>query len=202
MSLSFIENLNLSALNARPVNSGVRLLIDRSGRTYQMARLGIRLLVAILTFSFGLLLQAARQSLRHNSQPAKSLIEKPAQPSNTFVGTGSIDMFMEDYLRASDRTIVRFGCSDRPSAATALRLVRIGRDARLVEKTNVFDAKGVKIGERVVWDSGNPSYGAGVEWNEGARLFYIRADSLRDAITFEESQVWKGAGCWDFSRLK
>jgi hypothetical protein len=111
-------------------------------------------------------------------------------------------MFMEDYLRASDGAIVRFGCSDRPSAAAALRLVRTGREARLVEKTKVLDAKGIKIGERVVWDSGTGSYETEVEWNEGARLFYISADSLRDAITFEESQVWKGAGCWDFSRFK
>jgi hypothetical protein len=167
-----------------------------------MARFGARLLAAILTFSFGLLLHAACQSLHDEPRPSIPMIEKPAEPSNTFLATGSVDMFMEDYLRNSDKTIVRFGCSDRPTSKIALSLVSIKPDARTVEKTNVYNAKGIKIGERVVWDYGNPSYGAGVEWNEGARLFYIRADSLRDATTFEESKAWRGAGCWDFSHLK
>jgi hypothetical protein len=117
-----------------------------------------------------------------------------------FQGTGISDMFIEDYRRPSDGAIVRFGCSDRASAAKALSLVRPGRDARPVEKTDVYDAQGTKIGERVVWDSRPPSE-AEVTWNEGARLFYIYAPSLQDALTFEKSNVWKGAGCWDFRSL-
>ncbi len=167
-----------------------------------MARLGVRLLAALLTFSLGLLSHAARKSLRHESHPPKPPAEKPAPPSNTFEGTGVIDSFMEDYFRASDGAVVRFGCSVRSSEAKALRIVRVGRGTGLVEKSNVLNTEGVKVGERSVWDSGDPSSGAAVVWNEGARLFYIDARSLKDALTFEESQVWKGAGCWDFRRLK
>src|SRR5438128_2292993 len=75
------------------------------------------------------------------------------------------------------------------------------RAVRPLEKTDVRDPKGTKIGERVVWDSPPPSE-AEVTWNEGAKLFEILAPSLQDALTFEKSNVWKNSGCWDFRSFK
>jgi hypothetical protein len=110
-----------------------------------------------------------------------------------------IDMFMEDYRRESDGAYVRFGCTVRASAADALRLVRNGNSGNPGERRDVLDINGSKIGERVV--SGEPSTVATVIWNEASRLFYIEAPSIADAITFENSKVWVGSGCWDFSSV-
>jgi len=102
-------------------------------------------------------------------------------------------MFMEDYRRRSDGAIVRFHCSDRASEAKALSLVQTGRYSRLVKQTTVVDSSGTKIGKRLVWGSRGD---AEITWNEGARLFAIDADSLKDALIFEKSKPW-GPGCWD-----
>lgn len=126
------------------------------------------------------------------------MIEQQRLPSENFVGTGIIDMFMEDYRRESDGAYVRFGCSVRSSEAVALVWVRNVNPAHLVQKTDVLDIRGSKIGERVVSGSGEPSTRAVIGWNEGSRLFYIEAPSVADAITFENSKVWIGGGCWDF----
>jgi len=155
-----------------------------------------RILVALLTFSLGLFLHA---SCRRSHQSAK--VAKPPTPARavappTFQGTGIIDMFMEDYRRPSDGAIVRFHCSDRASEAKALLLVRNERTTPLMEKTDVVDASGTKIGERVVWNS-RDSADAEITWNECARLYAINAQSLEDALTFEKSKAWEPAGCWD-----
>src|SRR5439155_9144289 len=71
---------------------------------------------------------------------------------------------------------------------------------RRSQLTQVTDANGTKIGERVRWDAQSPSE-AEIVWNEGARLFYIDAPSLQHALTFEKSNVWKRSGCWDFRSL-
>jgi len=129
-------------------------------------------------------------------------MKKVVLPSDTFEGTGIIDMFMEFYVRESDGANVRFGCSDRSSEAAALKLVRWHDRATVVETTDVLDEQGHRIGERVVSGSSAPVFGAEIEWNEGARLFHIEADSIEDAKVFEISKVWRDGGCWDFSSLK
>ena len=161
-----------------------------------MARFSERLLVALLAFGLGLLAHTARRSLQQSAS-SNPVIEQLRLPSESFEGTGIIDMFMEDYRRESDGALVRFGCSVRASAADALILVRNGSEARLGERRDVLNINGSKIGERVV--SGEPFTVATVKWNEGSRLFYIEAPSIADAITFENSKVWVGSGCWDFS---
>jgi hypothetical protein len=106
-------------------------------------------------------------------------------------------MFMEYYRRASDGAIVRFGCSYRASNDAVLAIVRSKREAHLVEKTAVINDNGANVGERVVWNSTDPSDEAVIRWNEGSCLFSIHAHSLANALTFEKSKVWAGAGCWD-----
>jgi len=163
-----------------------------------MVRVGVRLLAAVLAFGLGLLAHSARRRVEQ-SQSSNPVIEQQRLPSEDFVGTGLIDMFMEDYRRESDGAYVRFGCSVCSSEAAALVLVRSVNSADLVQKTDVLDIRGSKIGEREVTGSGEPASGAVIEWNEGSRLFYIQAPSVADAITFENSKVWVGSGCWDFS---
>ena len=167
--------------------------------TNPMAHLRNRFAVALLAFGVGISVHVVRVRLDRWLEQ-KPVIESVRLPSDTFEGTGIIDMFMEFYQRPSDGASARYGCSDRSSATAALRLLR-NTGSPLVEKTNVLNKVGVKIGERVVWNSGESLYGAGVEWNEGSRLFYIHATSLLDALTFEKSKVWRGAGCWDFRSL-
>ncbi len=162
-----------------------------------MTRFGVRFLVAVLALGLGLLAHSARGRLEQ-SQSSGPVIEQQRLPSEDFVGTGIIDMFMEHYRRESDGAHVRFGCSVRSSEAAALVLLQNVNPERLVQKTDVLDIKGSKIGERVVRRSGEPSTGAVIEWNEGSRLFHIEAPSVADAITFENSKVWVGEGCWDF----
>jgi hypothetical protein len=161
-----------------------------------MTRFSVKLLVSVLAFGLGLLAHTARRSFQQWSS-SNPVIEQVTLPSENFVGTGNIDMFMEDYRRESDGAYVRFGCSVRTSAADALSLVRNGNSGNPGERRDVLDIRGSKIGERVV--SGEPSTVATVIWNEGSRLFYIEAPSIADAITFENSKVWVGSGCWDFS---
>jgi hypothetical protein len=116
---------------------------------------------------------------------------------NEFVLTGSVSGFKVAYRRSSDGVIVRYHCSDRASAKTALALVRNKRDAPLVEQTDVFDGRGSKIGERRVWDAPGNSYDAEIVWNNDARLFAVHAQSLTDALNFEASRAWVGGPCWN-----
>ena len=163
-----------------------------------MTRFGVRLLVAVLALGLGLLTHSARLRLEQ-SQSFNPVIEQQRLPSENFVGTGMINMFMEHYRRESDGAYVRFGCFVRSSEAAALVLVQNVSPEQVVQKTDVLDNKGSKIGERVVRGSGDPSTGAEIEWNEGSRLFHIVAPSVADAITFENSKVWVGGECWNFN---
>jgi hypothetical protein len=70
-----------------------------------------------------------------------------------------------------------------------------------MEKTNVVNVQGAKVGERIVCDA-NDSSEAKVMWNEGSRQFHINAPSLEDALTFEKSKVWMSAGCLDFQSFQ
>jgi hypothetical protein len=160
-----------------------------------MSRFVVRLLVAALAFGLGLLAHSARSSFQR-FRSSNPVIEQLTLPSDTFVGTGMVDMFMEDFFRESDKAYVRFGCSIRSSSAAALVLVRNGSTARLGERRDVLDVNGTKVGERVI--EGDASSAATISWNEGSRLFYIEAPSVADAITFENSKVWAGRECWDF----
>ena len=160
-----------------------------------MTRFGVRLLVAVLAFGLGLLAHSTRRRVER-SLYSNPVIEVQRLPSETFVGTGTIDMFMEDYVRESDGAYVRFGCFVRSSEADALVLVRNVSWQIIIQQTDVLDIKGSKIGERVM--SCGPSTGASVTWNEGRQIFDIDAPSVADAITFENSKVWAGRGCWDF----
>jgi hypothetical protein len=156
----------------------------------------VRLLVAAVAFSLGLLAHAGRRSFEQAS-PFNPMIEQHRLPSETFVGTGIINSFREWYGRESDGASVRFGCSVSSSDEAALVLVRSVNPDSLIQKTDVLDIKGSRIGERVV--SGGPSTGGAVTWNEGSRFFDIEGPSVADAIAFENSKVWIGRGCWDFS---
>ena len=76
-------------------------------------------------------------------------------------------------------------------------LVRNGDTNRRVEKTDVLDGNGTKIGERVLWKPLG-DFEASITWNERARLFAIGSPSLQDALTFEKAKVWvEMPGCAD-----
>ncbi len=166
-----------------------------------MTRFSVRLLVAVLAFGLSLLAHSAQRRLEQ-SLSSYPVMEQQRLPSEDFVSTGIIDMFMESYSRESDGAYVRFGCADRSSEAAALVLVQSVPPAHTVQKTDVLDIRGSKIGERVVEGSGDPSTRAVIIWNEGSRLFYIAATSVADAINFENSKVWVGSECGDFRSFK
>jgi hypothetical protein len=153
----------------------------------------------MLAFALGVLVHAIAIRFVH-MHTSTAGIDEVTVPSNEFKGTGFTNMVTEHYIRESDGASVRFGCSDRSSASEALKLVRVETTGNLVETTYVFDVQSRKIGERVVWNF--DARGARIEWNEGARLFYISGDSLEDARTFEVSRIWSGAGCWDFRSFR
>jgi len=155
-----------------------------------------RILVALLTFSLGLFLHTAYRQSHQSVTVAKLPTPAWAVSPTTFQGTGVSGMFKEDYRRPSDGAIVKFHCSDRASEVKALLLVRNERTTPVIEKANVVDASGTKIGERVVWNSHDSAH-AEIKWNERARLFTINAQSLQDALTFETSKAWEPARCWD-----
>jgi hypothetical protein len=150
-----------------------------------------RSFLLVLSLNLGVLLLASCQQSR-----AQNIVTPTPTPSNDFVPEGARDNFMEYYRRPSDGAGVQYGCYDRDSNDTALKLVRIQRETPVVERTIVTDAHGVKLGERVVWDRHGLSY-AEIRWNQGARLFAIEAPSLNDALTFETSRVWVGKPCED-----
>jgi hypothetical protein len=107
----------------------------------QMGRFGLRLLVAVLAFGVGLLASSARRHV-DQFQSSNPVIEQQRLPSDRFIGTGIIDMFMEDYRRESDGAYARFGCSVRSSEADALNLMQNVRAADLLQKTDVLDING------------------------------------------------------------
>ena len=148
-----------------------------------------------LALNLGVLLLDSCQQSR-----AQNIATPTPTPSNDVVPTGATDNLMEYYRRASDGAGVQYGCYDRDSKDTALKLVRIQRETPVVERTMVTDAHGVKLGERVVWDRHGLSY-AEIRWNQGARLFAIEAPFLNDALTFETSRVWVGKHCVDMRWL-
>ena len=165
-----------------------------------MAGYTVRSLIALLMLAVGLFANISCGGSHQRAEVATAATPRSVPLSDTFERTGDFDMFMESYRRDSDGATVRFGCSDRASAAAALALVQGERQARRVEKTKVIDSHGAKVGERIVWD-GNRPYVAEVRWNEGSRVFQINAASLEDALIFEKSKVWIGAGCWDARSL-
>jgi hypothetical protein len=112
-----------------------------------------------------------------------------------FEPTGEVEMYSEDYRRRSDGALLQFGCQDHVSASAALAVFR-GR-AWDVHITPVIDLYRAEIGKRFVSYTQPEEHGE-IVWNEGARLFYIDAPSLQDALTFERSNVWKNSDCWDF----
>jgi hypothetical protein len=156
-----------------------------------MTSLVPQLFIPVLALTIGVL---SFGSCRQTRDQIAATIPTPV-PTNDFVATGAIDDFKEYYRRPSDGAIVRYGCYDRDSDDTALRLVRGQREVRVIERTLVSDAAG-KIGERIVWDATSLD-DAAIVWNQGARLFSIQAHSLTDALTFEKSRVWVCAPCED-----
>ena len=152
-----------------------------------------RLIISLLACCIGALaFVSCRQATRLST--VASVTALPTPLSTRFEETGvTDDGLTEEYRRPSDDAIVTFYCADQTSEAKALQLVRLESTARLVERTDVVDSSGKKIGERVVWLS---PYGAAIEWNEGARFFDIGAESVTKARTFEKSKAWR-PGCWD-----
>jgi|GEM_PF-5642382 len=114
-----------------------------------MAQFSVRLLVAVLAFGLGLMAQSARRRVEQ-SLSSNPVIEAQRLPSENFVGTGMIDMFMENYRRESDGAYLRFGCYVRSSEAAALVLVRNANPEGVIQKTDVLDINGGKVGERVM----------------------------------------------------
>jgi hypothetical protein len=167
--------------------------LNRSAATsYRMTSLVPQLFAAVLALSIAFL---SFGSCRQSREQTAATAPTPGDATD-FVGTGAIDDFKEYYRRPSDGAIVRYGCYDRDSDDTALKIIRSQREARVIEKTVVSDATGVKIGERIVWNATSLD-DAAIYWNQGARLFSIQARSLTDALTFEKSRVWVGASCED-----
>ncbi|MBV9928163.1 MAG: hypothetical protein JOZ96_24300 [Acidobacteria bacterium] len=173
-----------------------------------MNRLLMRALVALLTLTIGLVSAEFWVSYhRPLPQPVKIKIEEDQEPKPTtdvltFEDTGEMDMFMDDY-RSSDGVIVRFGCYERASAERALKDLPRTVGSQNVLRTPIFNAEGARIGERAVWVSTTDSYTeAEIEWTEGARLFVIKAPSLRYASEFEKSTVWAGQGCFNEKKVR
>jgi hypothetical protein len=169
-----------------------RLTPTFGGTRYLMRLLLTRSFSAVVALTIGVFLLG---SCRRSHELSIATTPTPV-PSNDFAPTGARDNFMEYYRRASDGAGVQYGCYDRDSEDTAITIVRSQREAPVIEKTIVADAGGVKIGERVVWDTHGLNY-AEIRWNQGARLFAIEAESLKDALTFEKSRVWVGKPCED-----
>jgi hypothetical protein len=143
------------------------------------------LIVGACLFSFG----ASHKKREQNG------VTTNAVASDVFEGTGYIDDLKEEFLRSTDGVTVRYGCTERYSSEIALTLVCGEKlDARLVEKTTVFDHLGSKVGERVVWDGG---YNAWIDWSDGPRVFSIQALNVTEALSFEKSKVWASSSCWD-----
>jgi hypothetical protein len=139
-------------------------------------------------------------SCRHATKPAgvANLHASPTLLSTTeFEETGNIDMYTEDFRRRSNGARLGYGCQDHASASNVLAMVR-SRATRRSKPTDVTDANGTKIGERVMRKSGPTSSEAEIIWSEGARVFYIDAPTLDDALAFERSEIWRGSDCWDF----
>jgi hypothetical protein len=136
-------------------------------------------------------------SCRHATKPAvvASVHVSPTPLATEFEETGNINMYTEDYRRRSNGARVGYGCQDHLSASNVLAMVRT-RARRRYELTDVTDANGAKIGERVM--RGTRSSEGEIVWSEGTRLFYIDAPSLDDALAFEKSNIWKASECWDF----
>jgi len=150
----------------------------------------LQLLIVVLLVALGV-------SCRHATKPTvvASVHAWPTPLSTTeFEETGNINMYTEDFLRRSNGARLGYGCQDHASASNVLAMVR-SRARRRAKPTDVTDANGTKIGERVM--RGTRSDGE-IVWTEGNRLFYIDALSLDDALAFEKSNIWRGVDCWDF----
>jgi hypothetical protein len=172
-----------------------------------MSRLMIRALVALITFTFGLASAKLGGVYRCPvSQSVEVGIKKVPAPKSaaqlvTFENTGEVDMSLVDYL-SSDGVNVRYGCFEQEFAFRA-ELPASNRETRIIERTPKLNAKGERVGERVVWIYSNGSYTeAGVAWTEGSRRFDILAPSLWYALAFERSKVWANQGCTDFRTMQ
>jgi hypothetical protein len=179
-----------------------------------MNRLITRVLIALFTFTVGLMsakLLVLHQgpSLQLNKVEAQHVaLSLPASQVLTFEDTGLNDMFL-DFYRSSDGAGItdggfRYGCFEKGSESKALESVRGKKfESRMIERTNILNDKGAKVGERVVWDSSNNPYqGATIEWSESTRIFAIHAPSVKYALAFEKSKAWVAQPCVDFDSFR
>jgi hypothetical protein len=169
---------------------------------FVMKQCGIRVTVAVLAFTLGLLCHVARKTLAQKSYPSKGSQEASNLSSNFLPYTEPyVSNGMERlYFRLSDGAFVSFGCADRSDAEIALRIVR-SQSPLSKQKTTVFSDQGSSIGERVVWATNEVPARAGIWWNEGSHLFHISGTSLREVLAFETSNIWKSESCMDFTKL-
>src|SRR4051812_31438466 len=134
-----------------------------------MKRLVLLIVIALLTLGASCR-RATRSAVVANLQPS------PTSLPTEFASTGNINIYREDYVRRSDGATVGFGCQDHASPSKVLAIVH-SRARRPSQVTDVIDANGTKIGERVARGARSASE-AEIVWSEGSRLFYIDAASL------------------------
>ena len=161
----------------------------------------VRVLAAFLAFTGGLIaakLISYQRSEGRCQQPVKVETNKTPEASLspqtiTFHGDGIVSAFQPHY-HSSDGVHLRYGCfeyASRSDVARGLRDEVLGR--HVIERTPKLNAKGDRIGERVVIATSTTSEtGATIVWTEGSRLFLLRAPLLSYALLFEKSQAWAG----------
>jgi hypothetical protein len=156
--------------------------------TIPMGRFGILLL--------GLTLIVACTNSSRRSQTTDTDRDKPSPPISsgepiTFRSRGTIVGFETNYS-SSDGVALRYACFDYGTLSLlegGLRQEINGRN--VLERSTDFDESGKATGTRIVLaDSRGPEPETTIAWTSGARLFLLRAPTLRYALLFEESKPW------------
>lgn len=173
-----------------------------------MTRWTIRVLVALATFSLGL--ASAKLVILHGRPASQSFTinnAKAPEPESDssfikFENTGDIDMNLT-YYRSSDGAGVQYGCFEEGYLFSLARDIPVeDRYVHIVEHTPKFNAKGIRVGERIVsLYARGLDMRAEISWTEGSRSYLISAPTLRYALAFEKSKVWADGGCMDFNLM-
>ena len=163
-----------------------------------MRRISLRLAVALLTFTAGVVAVALWFSIQtHRPQSETQGIHTPQaalEPTEPFTRVGHMSAMTLDHgcvnsetYTAADGTLLSFSREDYGSLARAAKELRrkIKRAQRVVERTPVNDETGRQTGERVVVLWGEDGARASVLWTRDSESFSISADSLERALEFE-----------------
>jgi|GEM_PF-5660955 len=160
-----------------------------------MRRWIIRLLVALLTFTIGLVSVrfVSKRKVIHSSIRIETVKQPEATDSQSITFSGGIETsaFQAHYF-SSDGGFLRYGCFERASPSVAAReLHEYLTENHVVKRTAKLDDRGNRIGERLVLSpEPGPEPEAMIVWNEGSRFHIIRAPTVKHALLFESSRMW------------